>query len=61
METYKSTSGKHFKIIFAKLDMWHVVQVHSWEEAQNNKLWESHHLEIQILVRPDKGKSSEQI
>jgi hypothetical protein len=37
-ETYRSTSGKNFRIIFAKLDTWHVVQVHSWEEAQNNKL-----------------------
>jgi hypothetical protein len=40
--------------------MWHVVQVHAWEEAQNIKLCESYHLEIQILVKPSKGRSTEQ-
>jgi len=39
--------------------MWHVVQVISLEEAQNNKIWESFHLEIQFLVRIGKGRSSE--
>jgi hypothetical protein len=57
-ETYRSTSGKSFRIVFSKLDTWNVVQVHSWEEAQKNKRWESFHLEIQILVRLGKDKSS---
>ena len=39
--------------------MWHVVQVISWEEAQKYKIWEIYHLEIQILVRPGKDRSSE--
>jgi hypothetical protein len=39
--------------------MWHDVQVHSWEEEHNKMLWESSHLEIQILVRPGKGRSSD--
>jgi hypothetical protein len=59
-ETYRSTLGKYFRIRFAKLDTFHVVQVFSLEEAQNKKIWESFHLEIQILVILGKGKSSEQ-
>jgi len=37
-ETYRSTFGKNFIIIFEKLDMWHVVQVSYWQETQKNKL-----------------------
>jgi len=48
--------------------MCHAVQVCSLEEAQTNKLWESCHLEIQILVitckggivrRPGEGRNNE--
>jgi len=39
--------------------MWNVVQVHSWEEAQHNKVWEIYHLEMEILVKPHKGRSSD--
>jgi hypothetical protein len=55
----QNTLGKKFRIKFVKLDMWHVVQICFWEEAQNNNLGESYHLEIKILVRPSKGRSSE--
>jgi hypothetical protein len=59
-ETYISTSGKNFRIIFENWIRGMLYKFISWEEAQNNKLWESYHLEIQILVRPGKGRSSEQ-
>jgi len=58
---YQSTSSKLFIIIFVKLDTWHVVQLSSWEEAKNNKLWESYHkfhLDTEILVRPGEGRST---
>jgi hypothetical protein len=31
--TYRGNSGRNFRIIFAKLDTWNVVQIISWEEA----------------------------
>jgi hypothetical protein len=43
--------------------MCHVVQVHSWEEAKDIKIWESYHkfhFEIQIYVRPSEGRISNQ-
>jgi hypothetical protein len=55
----QTTSGNSLRIRFENLDTWHDVQVYSWEEAQKNKLWESCHLDIQILVRNGKGRSSE--
>jgi len=49
---------------FAKLEMWHALQVHSWEEDKNTKIFpESYHkfhLEIQILIRPGEGGSRKQ-